>query len=153
LFTQLNKNKSYLCGSCFLFMKYTQHIGVLASLLVIGICFLPWVEVPSLHLVLNGLNAKINENLSFGNQWKGHAFFAIIMIFLFLIQKIWAKRSNIFFGVLHLGWAIKNYLIFSMCRQGECPEIKPALYLLVLLSIIMLIMTFLPPIEIKSTSE
>lgn len=77
-------------------MKYTQHIGVLASLLVIGICFLPWVEVPSLHLVLNGLNAKINENLSFGNQWKGHAFFAIIMIFSFPDSKDLGKKNQYF---------------------------------------------------------
>ena len=132
-------------------MKYSQHIGIIASLLVIAICFLPWIEVASLHLVLNGVNARVNDNLSFGNQWKGHAFFCSIMIVLFLIQRIWAKRTNIFFGVLHLGWAFKNYLIFSMCRQGECPEIKPALYLLVFLAVVMLLMTFLPALKLKET--
>ena len=134
-------------------MKYSQQIGILASLLVIAICFLPWIEVSSLHLVLSGVNGKVNENLSFGSQWKGHTFFCTLMICFFLMPRIWAKRANIFFAVLHLGWAIKNYLIFSMCRQGECPEVKPALYLLVFLAILILIMTFLPPIKLKEIDQ
>ncbi len=132
-------------------MKYSQQIGIIASALVIAICFLPWVEVPSLHLTLNGIHGKVNDGLTFGTQIKAHSFFCIIMIALFLIPKLWAKRTNIFFAVLHLGWAIKNYIIFSMCRQGECPEIKPALYLLVTLAVIIQFMTFLPNLEIKES--
>ncbi|OIQ96028.1 hypothetical protein GALL_220260 [mine drainage metagenome] len=130
-------------------MKYSQTIGIAAALLVIGICFLPWVEVPSLHLVLNGINGKVNNELTFGEQWKAHSFFCVLMIVFFLIPTVWAKRSNIFFAMLHLGWSIKNYILFSMCRSGECPEIKPALYLLLVLAIIIQLMTLLPKLEIK----
>ncbi len=134
-------------------MKYSQHIGIIACLLVIGSCFLPWVDVPSLHLVLNGINGKVNNELTFGQQWKAHSFFCVLMMLLFLIPTVWAKRTNIFFAVLHLGWSIKNYILFSMCRSGECPEIKPALYLLVVLAIIIQVMTFLPKLELKASEN
>lgn len=134
-------------------MKYSQTIGIAAALLVIGICFLPWVEVPSLHLVLNGIHGKVNNELTFGEQWKAHSFFCVLMIVFFLIPTIWAKRSNIFFAMLHLGWSIKNYILFSMCRSGECPEIKPALYLLLVLALIIQLMTFLPKLEIKESDN
>lgn len=134
-------------------MKYSQTIGIAAALLVIGICFLPWVEVPSLHLVLNGIHGKVNNELTFGEQWKAHSFFCVLMIAFFLIPTIWAKRSNIFFAMLHLGWSIKNYILFSMCRSGECPEIKPALYLLLVLAVIIQLMTLLPKLEIKESDN
>ena len=105
----------------------------------------------SLHLTLNGINGKVNDALTFGSQWKAHSFFCVIMIILFLTPQLWAKRTNIFFAVMHLGWAIKNYIIFSMCRQGECPEIKPALYILVLLALIIQIMALLPKLDIKES--
>jgi hypothetical protein len=134
-------------------MKYSQQIGIFASLLVVAVCFLPWIEVPSLHLQLNGLHGKVNDGLTFGTQWKSHAFFSIILVILFLIPKVWAKRANIFFAVLHLGWSIKNYILFSMCRSGECPEIKPALYALVILALVIQIMTFLPTLAIKQSNN
>lgn len=133
-------------------MKYSQHIGIFASLLVIGLCFLPWIEVPSLQLILNGINGKVNSSLTFGTQVKPHSFFCVIMILLFLIPKIWAKRANIFFAVLHLGWSIKNFILFSMCRFGECPNIKPALYLLVVFAVIIQVTTFLPKINIQQVN-
>ncbi len=133
-------------------MKYSQLIGIIASLVMIGICFLPWIEVTSLHLVLSGWNGKVNDELSFGNQGLSYSFLGVLMVILFLIPAIWAKRTNIFIAVLNLGWTIKNYLIFSMCRSGECPVIKPALYLLLFLALVIQIMTFLPKIEIEEES-
>jgi len=111
-------------------MKYSQLIGSLASLLVIGICFLPWIEVPLVNITLSGWSGKVNNELNF-------------------VPRIWAKRTNIFIAALHLGWAFKNYLIFSMCRLGECPVVKPALYLLLFLAFLIQVMTFLPQIEIN----
>jgi hypothetical protein len=130
-------------------MKYSQLIGTAASLLVIGICFLPWIEVYSLHLMLSGWYGKVDNELNFGQQGISHTLFCLIMIILFQVPRIWAKRTNIFIAALHLGWALKNYLIFSMCRLGECPIVKPALYLLLFLALFIQVMTFLPQLEIN----
>ncbi len=130
-------------------MKYAQLIGFLAAVALIAICFLPWCTVETIHVTLNGKNGYVNENLNFGIQYIPHTFFAIILMSLFAINKVWAKRTNIFIAFLNLGWAIKNYILFSLCRTGICPTIHPALYLLPGIAILIQIMTFLPKLQVE----
>ncbi|MCX6209810.1 MAG: hypothetical protein NTZ59_10035 [Bacteroidetes bacterium] len=130
-------------------MKYSQQIGIIAALCLIGSCFLPWVEIISMHKILNGINGYVNEQFTFGTQIKAHSFFCIISIILFLLNKIWAKRTNIFVCFLSFTWAIKNFILFRMCRMGDCPETKFGLWLLMFFAITMFIMSLLPKIEIQ----
>lgn len=130
-------------------MKYSQLIGIIACLLLVGTCFMPWIEVVSLQQTFSGVNGYVNKDISFGKQFLSHGFFCVLLIIFFLIPKILAKRINIFVALVNMGWAFKNYILFSMCRQGECPLVKPALYLLVVLAIIIQIMTFIPKIELS----
>ena len=132
-------------------MKYSQTIGIIAAFLLIGTCFLPWIEISNLNITINGLHGFVNEKFTFGTQIKPHTFFAVIAIVLFLLNNLWAKRTNIFICFLNISWAIKNFILMSMCRP-ECPTIKPGLYLLVFFAAVMLFMSFLPKINIKSTS-
>lgn len=130
-------------------MKYSQYIGIVASLALVIVCTLPWVYIPSLQLYLSGLNGRSSADLSFGNQIQSHGFFATVMIICFYVSRIWSKRLNVFLGAINLAWAFKNFLIFSMCRGGECPEKQIGLYLLVLFAIIMFIMCLLPKLDVK----
>jgi hypothetical protein len=130
-------------------MKYSQLIGIIAAIALIIICFLPWVHIPNLNITLSGLSGKVNEELTFGKQVKPHTFFCILMMIFFVINKVWAKRINVFIAFINISWAIKNYIIFSICRQGICPEKQVSLYLLVFLSVVLLICTFLPKIQVK----
>ena len=131
-------------------MKYSQVIGIFASIALIGICFLPWVSIPSLNIQLSGLNGRASAELSFGSQIKSHGFFTIIMVICFLVQQVWAKRTNVFVGTINFSWAIKNFIIFSMCRGGECPEKLPALYALVVVAFVMMMMGFFPRMKVKN---
>lgn len=131
-------------------MKYSQQIGIIAALLVIYSCTIPWIEISNLHLTLNGLNGYVNTNITFGKQIIPHTFFSILAVPLFLINRIWAKRLNIFICFLNISWAIKNFILFRLCRP-ECPETKMGLYLLVISSLIMMIMSLLPKVEVSSS--
>ncbi len=133
----------------FLFMKYSNYLGAFASLALIICCFLPWVHIRSLDLTLNGFHGKISEQLDFGKQAYTHIFFASIMFIFFLLQKIWAKRVNILIGAFQFSWAIKNYIVFSMCREGECPEKMIGIFLLIFCSLLMMIMAVLPKIKLN----
>lgn len=128
-------------------MKYSQTIGVIACLALTGICFLPWVNLPHLNLVLNGVNGKVNDQLHFGTQLKPHGFLVVSMIVAFISKKIWIKRVNIFTAAINLALAIKNYLVFTMCREGICPQKQAGIYLLVAIAILIQVMTFLPKME------
>ena len=130
-------------------MKYSQTIGSILSLAIIAICFLPWCIVDSLRISISGLNGYVNENLNFGKQIIPHTFFAVLLIFFFSQQKVWAKRTNIFIAFLNLGWAFKNFILLSLCRTGICPEIKPALYFLPIIAILIQVMTFLPKMKVE----
>lgn len=110
--------------------------------------FLPWVHIPTLDLTLDGFHGTINEKLSFGKQGLVHGFFLFCMIILFATRRVWAKRVNMFVGMLNLAWAIKNFLLFSTCRP-ECPERQPALYLLIVFAIVIFLMTLLPRLPVK----
>ena len=130
-------------------MKYSQYIGIVVAIALVVICTLPWVYIPSLQIYLTGINGKASAELNFGSQIKSHGFLATIMIICFFVSKIWSKRLNVFLGAVNLSWAFKNFLIFTMCRGGECPEKQPAIYLLVVFAAIMFIMTLLPKLDVK----
>jgi len=131
-------------------MKYSQQIGITAALFVILSCFMPWIEVPGTNKILNGLDGLVNNNITFGTQIKGHSFFCILSILLFFIQKVWAKLFNIFFCFANFSWALKNMILFNSCRSGECPVVRYGLYLLIIFSLLMMIMSLLPKLDINS---
>ncbi|MBY0479726.1 MAG: hypothetical protein K2Q21_00110 [Chitinophagaceae bacterium] len=130
-------------------MKYSQYIGIATAIILIVVCTLPWVYIPSLQIYLTGINGKASAELNFGSQIQSHGFFATIMIICFFVSKVWAKRTNVFLGAMNMAWAAKNFLIFSMCRGGECPEKQPALYVLVICAAIMLLMSLFPKMAVS----
>lgn len=130
-------------------MKYSQYIGIAAGIALVIVCTMPWVYIPSLQVFLTGINGKASVELNFGSQIKSHGFLSTIMIICFFVHKIWAKRVNVFLGAVNLAWAFKNFLIFSMCRGGECPEKQVALYLLVFFAAVMFVMSLLPKLDVR----
>lgn len=114
-----------------------------------GICFMPWVIIPSKDLVITGMNAKGTD---FGTPGKVNIFFSVIMAVFFALPKIWAKRTNVFLGALNFAWSIRNYLILTTCMMGICPEKQIALFSLVGASAISLLMTFFPKIEVNKVA-
>jgi hypothetical protein len=125
-------------------MKYTQTIGIIASLIVIVCSFLPWSIVVSEQITISGFDTK---GTRFGKPGLFLNFFTIIVIVLFLIPAIWAKRTNIFIGAIVFTWSLRNYILVSTCLMGECPVKQPALYALVLASGVVMLMTLLPKLN------
>ena len=125
-------------------MKYTQTIGIIASLIVLICSFLPWSIVVSQQITISGF---ATEGTRFGKPGMFLNFFTIIAIVLFLIPAIWAKRTNIFIGAIVFTWSLRNYILVSTCLMGECPEKQPALYTLVIASGVVMVMSLLPKLN------
>lgn len=130
----------------FYIMKHSQTIGFLLSLLLIAICFFPWSTLPERHIVMSGMNTA---GTHYGRPGLMNIFFSSFMAVMFLVQKLWAKRANLFFGALNMAWSVRNYIIVSACYAGDCPEKQPGVYALVAVASLMLLMVFLPKIETK----
>jgi hypothetical protein len=88
------------------------------------------------------------EGTSFGKPGLLNIAFAGLAIIFFSIEKIWAKRTNVFIATINFAWALRNFLLLSMCQSGDCPEKKSGLYLLLITSFIMMLMSFLPKIKV-----
>ena len=127
-------------------MKYSQTIGIIASLILIGLCYSTWVYIPSLQLHLTGFNTV---GTYWGKPGLLHVLFSGLLILFFAIPKIWAKRVNTFIAAINVAWAFRNYIVITSCFMGECPEKKISIYLVILVPVIILITSLLPKILLK----
>ncbi|RPE08298.1 hypothetical protein EGT74_14655 [Chitinophaga lutea] len=109
-------------------MSKSSIIGAIAALVVIVSAFLPWVSVSvnGQVLVFTGLQS---EGSSFGEPGKLSIAVSVIVLILFLIQKGWSPRVNLFTSAFLAAWAFRNMLIYSRCEMGICPDQKIGLFL------------------------
>lgn len=126
-------------------MKYSQRIGIIATIALMAVCFLPWAYIASKQITVSGFIA-IGTN--FGKPGLLNFIFCVIMLVMFAVPAIWAKRTNVFIAALNLAFAIRNFIVLSFCSAGECPEKKIGLYLLIFLSAIIQVMALLPKMKI-----
>lgn len=124
-------------------MKHSQVIGIIAVLAMAVLCFMPWTFIASRQITVTGMHA---EGTNFGRPGLFHLILGTVAAIMFLVPRIWAKRTNVFVAALNIAWAFRNYLLLSSCMMGECPEKKPALYLLLLVAVIIQIMALLPKV-------
>jgi hypothetical protein len=131
-------------------MKYSQWIGVAAAIVLVIACFLPWTFHPDLNKNFTGFFSQDNI---YGKPGNTFIVLSIIASAFFLIPRIWAKRWNIFFCAIVLSYAIKSFIVFSGCYKGICPDKKAGLWIMLLASALMLLMTLFPDIKLKEEEE
>jgi hypothetical protein len=127
-------------------MKYSQTIGLILTAFLLFLTTQPLVIIESRQWVITGW--KVAET-NFGQPGKFMLYMGVMNIILFALPYIPAKRFNMVFAILNFSWTIRNFLILSACAMGECPQKQWALYACILVSFTILIMTFLPKIEVN----
>jgi len=127
-------------------MKYSQTIGLMLAVFLLFLTTQPLVIIESRQWVITGW--KVAET-NFGQPGKFMLYMGVMNIILFALPYIPAKRFNMVFAILNFSWTIRNFLILSACAMGECPQKQWALYACILVSFAILIMTFLPKIEVN----
>ncbi len=130
-------------------MRFMKWIGLMAVILLVVSCFLPWVIFDSLKITVSGMGS--NGTDFFGKPGFGNFVLSFFFIIFHFISKIWAKRWNLLIVALNLAWVVRNYFIISTCRDGECPEKQIGLYLVLVASLLMLISALFP--DVKLTEE
>ncbi|WP_346238871.1 hypothetical protein ABDK00_005480 [Niabella insulamsoli] len=114
---------------------------VLAAILLIVACFMPWMRIETPALTISGVDTA---GTRYGKPALTHfVLVALILLFTF-VPKIWAKRINLLFAALNLAWAIRNFGVIPRCEAGICPEKMPGIYLVLLASIVLLIAALFP---------
>lgn len=131
-------------------MRYMKWIGLLAVIFLVVSCFLPWVIIASKGIIVSGVDST---GTNFGKPGYVHFIFGFFFIFFHFIPKLWAKRINLLIVALNIAWAVRNYLIISMCREGDCPEKRIGLWLVLAASVLMLIAALFPDIQLKEEKK
>jgi len=131
-------------------MRYMKWVGLFAVILLVVSCFLPWVIITSKNIVVSGVDST---GTNFGKPGYTHFVLSFFFIIFHFIPKLWAKRVNLLIVALNIAWAIRNYLIISMCREGECPEKQIGLWLVLLASVLMLVAALFPDIQLKEEKK
>jgi hypothetical protein len=127
-------------------MKYSNIIGIVAALLLIAACFMPWTYYPDIQEYFTGFQTKDNI---YGRPGKLFVIFAVISIALFAIPKVWAKRTNLLVTTLTIAYAIKNYFLFTSCYSGICPLKQMGIYVTIAAVAMMFLMAVLPDMKLK----
>ncbi len=127
-------------------MKFYKQIGCIACLLLVISCFLPWAYYPDLHESFNGF---YSEHDLYGKPGKLFIFFAICAVLLIFIDKIWAKRTLIFIAAFNLGYLIRTYILFTTCYHAFCPQKQYGIFLLILSSMVLMVVSFFPDLVVK----
>ena len=131
-------------------MRYMKWFGLIAVTLLVVSCFTPWVIILSKNIPVSGVDAT---GTNFGKPGFVHFIFSFFFIIFHLLPKLWAKRWNLLIVALNIAWAIRNYIIISACRDGECPEKQTGLYLVLLASVLMLVSALFPDVKLTEKKE
>ncbi len=117
----------------------------MAGVLLIISCFLPWVYYADLNKSFTGF---FSEKNSYGKPGIFFTFFGIVSLLLIYVDKVWAKRTHIFFAALNIGYLIKTYILFTSCYNAYCPQKQFGFYLLILSSVVLMIVSILPDLKL-----
>jgi hypothetical protein len=128
-------------------MRWIKWIGFMAAVLLAASCFTPWVIIESKNITVSGVDAT---GTNFGKPGYFHFIMTALFIICLMIPRVWAKRSNLLICAFNIAWAVRNFIIISACRMGECPEKKSGLYVTLFASVVMLLCSFFPDIKLKS---
>jgi Na+/proline symporter len=107
-------------------MSKPNIIGLISVAIVIASAFLPWLTIESKHLAFTGMNTA---GSSFGEPGKLNIIVAVMAALLFLSPNKWMARINLFVTAFLAAWTFRNFVLFSRCEMGECPEREIGLYL------------------------
>ncbi|MBO9202901.1 MULTISPECIES: hypothetical protein [Niastella] len=127
-------------------MKYSQWIGIGAAILLVIAGFLPWTFHPDLNKNFTGF---FTENNIYGKPGYVFIVMSIIASVLFAIQRVGAKRWNMFVCAIILSYAIKSFIMYSGCYRGICPDKLAGLWLMLASAALMMAMALFPDMKIQ----
>lgn len=131
-------------------MNYIKWIGLSACVALFVACFAHWTYHDDLHEFFTGFYSEKN---AYGKPGIFLCFFAALSALLILIKRIWAKRFHLFLSALFVGYAIKTYTLYTSCYNAYCPQKQFGIYLMLVSTIIILIASVIPKMELKVTKE
>ena len=115
-------------------MKLSKWPAIVVALITAAACFFPWVTVDGRAVSIGGFHSTI---ANYGKPGLLHCFFLLLCIVFLLVSKVWSVRTAFFVSAVNIAWALRNFFLISSCQAGECPTKQPALYVILIGSILL----------------
>ena len=119
-------------------MQLMKGLAILTALVLIAACFFPWVSIENKNISISGFSSDIS---TFGQPGLLHFVLCTLYILFLLINRVWSVRTAFFISAFNIAWAVRNFILISACSGGICPVKHPALYIVLVSSILILVMT------------
>ncbi|MFM1794197.1 MAG: hypothetical protein RL642_582 [Bacteroidota bacterium] len=131
-------------------VRYSKWISLFAFALLLVACFMPWTYHADVSQNFTGFYSAKNI---YGKPAKLLLVFAGITTLCSFVPVLWMKRTALLVGGLNVAYGIKNFLLFGSCYLGYCPEKKLGLFLMLIATIIIFLMSFFPDGKVKRSIQ
>ena len=131
-------------------VRYSKWISLFAFVLLLVACFLPWTYHADVNQDFNGFYSAKNI---YGKPAKLLLVFAGVATLCAFVPVLWMKRTALLVGGLNVAYGIKNFLLFGSCYLGYCPEKKIGLFIMLISTILIFLMSFFPDGKVKAKSD
>lgn len=125
-------------------MKYYKFWGILGVLLVVAACFMPWAWYSDIQEHFTGFYTR--ENM-YGKPAKVFIFLGACSLICLLVDKVWAKRTNLFLMAVQIAYLTKTYVLFTSCYAGNCPKKEYGLFILMAGTLLMVLGALFPNVR------
>ena len=134
--------------------KIIYRLGLLACLLLIAACFMPWVTFTSPQETFTGFyTKKFPDGTYYGRPGNFIVSIAIIILILMYLPKVWAKMVNIFLSAFLLAYIFDVYIRFTNSLFENEIEKRYGIYLLVASAIVILVSSVFPDMRMKAKNK
>ncbi len=133
-----------------MFLKIIKWSASVACILLIVSCFLPWTYHADINKTFTGF---FSEQNIYGRPGKFLTLSAVVSVVMIWLPKIWAKRFQLFFAALMMGYAVKTYILFTSCYNAYCPDKKFGIYLMMACCIIILVAAIFPDLKLRPAND
>ena len=128
--------------------KILHWAGIIATVILIVCCFMPWTFYPDINKTFTGFFSEQNE---YGKPAVFLITIAIGSLLFSMLPQLWAKRTNMFWCALGVGYGIKTYILYTSCYGPFCPEKRVGIYLMLFAAVTMLLAALFPDVKMDKS--
>lgn len=136
--------------------KILSWFGMAACVVLIISCFLPWTYYADSNIVNEAertFTGFFSYQYKYGRPGKFFVLFAVVILVLMILPKIWAKRTNLFLSAFTLAYAFKSYILFTSCYNAYCPEKRAGIFIMLFSTVVIMIACVFPNMKIADNKK
>lgn len=136
--------------------KILSWFGMTACVVLIISCFLPWTYYADSNIINEAertFTGFFSYQYKYGRPGKFFVLFALIILVLMILPRVWAKRTNLFLSAFTLAYAVKSYILYSSCYNAYCPEKRAGIFIMLFSTVVIMIACVFPNMKIANTKK